>query len=680
MTPFRGISPVAAGPALQSALAGKYYAMRGGVVGLTNAERLSMRACVFVLTLAAAATLSPATTNFAQTPAAAPPIAAAPAKPDVRELYTKYEYRVPMRDGVKLFTSVYVPKAGAEKYPFLLRRSPYSCKPYGVDQYPDKLGPSDVLTKSGYIFVFQDVRGRWMSEGELVNMRPQITEKRGPTDFDESSDTFDTIEWLLKNVPGHNGRVGQWGVSYPGFYTSCGMIDAHPALVASSPQAPICDWFIGDDWHHHGAFQLTHAFNFMAEFGRPRPEPIRKNDFKFDHAMRDGYRFFLEMGPLKNADAKYFKGQVAFWNEVLQHPNYDEFWKSRNLRPHLKNIKPAVLTIGGWFDAENLFGALETYRAVERSSPGCANTIVMGPWVHGGWTKEDGASLGDITFATKTGEFYRDKIEFPFFEHYLKSKGDGRRPEAWMFQTGTNQWREYSKWPPQEAAARDFYLRAEGKLSAEAPTAAGVDAGYDEYLSDPRKPVPFMERIETAMSPEYMTADQRFASRRPDVLVYQTEVLETDLTVAGPIEVELHVATTGTDADWIVKVIDVCPDDLPDPKPNPRNVRLGGYQQLVRGDIFRGKYRESFETPKAFEPNKPTVVKFTLQDVCHVFRPGHRLMVQIQSSWFPLFDRNPQKFVDIYTADESDFQTATQRVFRSPQQSTRLRFQVVPQP
>jgi len=599
-------------------------------------------------------------------------------KLDIRELYTKYEYRVPMRDGTRLFTAVYVPKDASRKYPLLLKRSPYSCKPYGVDQYPDVLGPSKQLAKSGYIFVFQDVRGRWASEGELENMRPQITEKKTPQDVDESSDTYDTIEWLLKNVDGHNGRAGQWGVSYPGFYTSCGMIDAHPALKASSPQAPICDWFIGDDWHHHGAFQLTHAFNFMAEFGRPRPEPTKKIDYKFDHAMRDGYRFFLEMGPLKNADAKYFKGEVAYWNEVMKHGNYDDFWKSRNLRPHLKNIKPAVLTVGSWFDAENLFGALETYRSVEKSSPGCANTIVMGPWIHGGWGKDDGTTLGDISFASKTAEFYREKIEFPFFEHYLKEKGDGKRPEAWMFQTGTNQWREYDAWPPKESQLRELHFRRGGRLLGEAPTAVERDSGYDEYLSDPNRPVPFMERIETKMTPEYMTGDQRFASRRPDVLVYQTEVMEVDLDIAGPIEVELHVSTTGTDADWIVKVIDVFPDDLSDPSPNPRNVRLGGYQQLIRGDIFRGKFRESFEQPKPFEPNKPTVIKFTLQDVCHSFRPGHRLMVQVQSSWFPLFDRNPQKFVDIYTADEQDFQSATQRLYRSPDRASKIRFPVVP--
>jgi putative CocE/NonD family hydrolase len=616
--------------------------------------------------------VAPAATNTAATK-----------KFDVREHFTKYEFRVPMRDGVRLFTSVYVPKDASQKYPILLRRSPYSCKPYGVDQFPDRIGPSDQLAKSGYIFAFQDVRGRWMSEGELVDMRPHIVEKKTPQNVDESSDAYDTIEWLVKNVPGNNGNVGQWGVSYPGFYTSCGMIDAHPALKASSPQAPICDWFIGDDWHHHGALQLAHVFNFMANFGRPRPEPTKKFDFKFEHEMRDGYRFFLEMGPIKNAEINYFKGEVGFWNEVMQHGNYDDFWTARDLRPHLKNIRPAVMTVGGWFDAENLFGALETYRAVEKQSPGCANTLVMGPWIHGGWSREDGASLGDVTFAAKTSEFYLEKIELPFFEHALKGKGDGKRPEAWVFQTGTNQWREYDAWPPREATVRELYLQPRGRLSWEKPTGKadapnGNGAAYDEYLSDPRRPVPFQERTEIAMMPEYMSADQRFASRRPDVLVYQTDVLEQDLAVAGPIDVELHVSTTGSDADFVVKVIDVYPDDLPDPSPNPRNVRLGGYQQLLRADIFRGKFRESFATPKPFVSGEPTVVKFKLQDVCHVFRPGHRLMVQIQSSWFPLFDRNPQKFVDIYTADESDFQPATQRVYRAADRATHIGLSVLP--
>jgi putative CocE/NonD family hydrolase len=337
-----------------------------------------------------------------------------------------------------------------------------------------------------------------------------------------------------------------------------------------------------------------------------------------------------------------------------------------------------VLTVGGWFDAENLFGALETYRSVEKLSPGASNTIVMGPWVHGGWSGSDGASLGDATFAAKTGDFYRSKIEFPFFEFYLKDKGDGKRPEAWMFETGTNVWREYSAWPPQSAQPRDLFLREGGKLTQEPASTSDRDAGYDEFLSDPRRPVPYMERIETIMAPEYMTADQRFASRRPDVLVYQTELLEHDMTVAGPIEVELHVSTTGTDADWVVKVIDVYPDDLPDPNPNPRNVRLGGYQQLIRGDIFRGKFRDSFVQPKPFVPGEKAVVKFTLQDVNHVFRPGHRLMVQVQSSWFPLFDRNPQKFVDIYSAEDRDFQTAMHRVYRAPTSASKLRVTTLP--
>ena len=617
---------------------------------------------------------------FAMLLVASPLIAAEPTESDIiKENYTKYEQRVEMRDGIKLFTSIYVPKDATRTYPFLLTRTPYSCQPYGVDLYPTQLGPSPHFAKSGYIFVQQDVRGRWMSEGEHVNMRPHIARKDDPKTIDESTDTWDTIDWLVRNIPGNNGRVGQWGISYPGFYTSAGMIDAHPALRAASPQAPICDWFIGDDWHHNGALLLTHAFNFMSRFGRPRPEPVKKFDFKFDHGTPDGYRFFLNLGPVRNADTKYFRGDVAFWNEVLKHPNYDKFWQARNLRPHLKNIKPAVLTVGGWFDAENLFGALETYRSVEQLSPGCENTIVMGPWIHGGWSKQDGQTLGDVNFNAKTAEFYREKIQFPFFERYLKDGGESfRRPEAWMFQTGTNVWREFAAWPPAEAKGQNLYLQAHGKLAFAPPTKSEKDAEYDEYVSDPNRPVPFSERIDVGMLADYVTADQRFASRRTDVMVYESTVLTADLAVAGPMEVELFVSTTGTDSDWVVKLIDVYPEDLPDPTPNPKGVHFGGYQQLVRGDVFRGKFRESFEKPVPFEPGKPTTVRFTLPDICHVFRPGHRLMVQVQSSWFPLIDRNPQKFVDINTASEADFQKATQRVFHSAERASRIRLLTLP--
>lgn len=583
----------------------------------------------------------------------------------VKANYTKYEFKIPMRDGKKLFTAVYVPKEAKERYPIVMTRTPYSCKPYGVDQYRENLGPSELFGKAGYIFAYQDVRGRWMSEGEFVNMRPQLATKRGPTEIDESTDTYDTIEWLVKNVPQNSGKVGTVGISYPGFYTSAGMIDAHPALVACSPQAPICDWFIGDDWHHNGAFQLPHAFNFMASFGRPRPEPTKKFEYKFDHETPDGYDFFLRMGPLANADTRFFKGDVAFWNEVLSHPHYDDFWKKRNLRPHLKKIRPAVMTVGGWFDAENLFGALETYRSVENQSPGATNLLVMGPWVHGGWSKGDGSVLGHVPFNSKTAEYYREQIELPFFEHHLKGKGEAKHPEAWVFETGTNVWRQYDAWPPKTVQTKSLYLQAGGRLSTDLPTDKDLAAAHDEYPSNPAKPVPYYDKISIGMAAEYMTADQRHASRRPDVLVYTLDVQEQDLAIAGPIQVELFVSTTGADSDWVVKLIDVYPDDYPDPKENPSGVKMGGYQQLIRGDVLRGKYRQSFEKPEPFESGVPTPIKFTLPDTCHVFRPGHRLMIQVQSSWFPLIDRNPQTFVDIYTATESDFQKATQRVYRT---------------
>jgi putative CocE/NonD family hydrolase len=591
--------------------------------------------------------------------------AAAQGLEQVKAAYTKYEYRIPMRDGKKLFTAVYVPKDQSKKYPILLTRTPYSVGPYGVDRYKASLGPSPLFGKAGYIFAYQDVRGRWMSEGEFVNMRPYIPDKKGARDIDESSDTWDTIDYLIKHVPSHNGRVGQWGISYPGFYTAAGMIDAHPALKASSPQAPVTDWFVGDDWHHNGALFLPHMFNFMASFGRPRTGPTKKFNHPFDHETPDGYQFFLRMGPLANANARYFKGDVAFWSEAMRHGTYDEFWQSRNLRQHLNKIRPAVMTVGGWFDAENLFGALETYKKVEASSQGPCNILVMGPWLHGGWSGGDGESLGDVHFNSKTSVFYRENIEFPFFEFYLKGAGEFKHPEAWVFETGTNQWRQYDAWPPKTARRRALYLRPGGRLGWRAPANASGEEDHDEYVSDPAKPVPYLDKVAIGMSPEYMVADQRSAGRRPDVLVYQTDELTEDVTIAGPIKVDLHVSTTGTDSDWIVKLIDVYPDDYPDPNPNPAGVRMGGYQQLVRGDVMRGKFRNSLEKPEAFTPGKPAAVSFTLQDTCHTFRTGHRIMVQVQSSWFPLVDRNPQTFVDIYQAKESDFRKATQRVYHS---------------
>lgn len=626
----------------------------------------------------------------------------------VKAHYTKYEYRIPMRDGKRLFTAVYVPKDDSQSYPLMLSRTPYSLRPYGVDQYRGNLGPSPLFGKEGYIFVYQDVRGRWMSEGEFVNMRPQRPRKNGSNEIDESTDTWDTVDWLVGHIPNNNGKVGIWGISYPGFYTAAGIIDAHPAIKAASPQAPVIDWFAGDDWHHNGAFFLAHMFNFQSRQGRPRPEPTKDFSFDFDYGTPDGYQFFLNLGPLPNVNKRYFKNEVAFWNETMRHGTYDDFWQSRNLRPHLKNIRPAVMTVGGWFDAENLFGALEAYKKIEANSPEATNVLVMGPWRHGGWARGDGDSFGDVPFNAKTSEFFRKEIEFPFFQYHLKGKGKPAYPEAWVFETGTNQWRKYDVWPPKQARQRSLYFRSGRKLAFNPPTGnanpqrrqgqpgtvgnggrggnRGAASGgssvapmaFDEYLSDPAKPVPYMNVVDTGMVAEYLVADQRFAARRPDVLVFQTGVLEEDVTIAGPVEADLFVSTTGTDSDWIVKLIDVYPDDYPDPKPNPKEIRMGGYQQLVRGDVMRGKFRNSLEQPAPFTPGRPTRVRFTLPDTYHAFRTGHRIMVQMQSTWFPLVDRNPQKFTDIYNADESDFQKATQRVYRSPDMSSKLTVRVLP--
>jgi putative CocE/NonD family hydrolase len=582
----------------------------------------------------------------------------------IRAHYTKYEHRIPMRDGKRLFTSVYVPKDMSQKYPIMLDRTPYNVAPYGVDAYKTALGPSEKFAKEGFIFVYQDVRGRYMSEGEFIDMRPQIPNKRGPQDVDESSDTYDTIDWLVKNVPGNNGNVGIWGISYPGFYTAAGIIDAHPALKAASPQAPITDWFVGDDFHHNGALYLPHAYRFFSGLGHPRPEPVKAVVTAPAAASGpDAYGFFLSAGPLTTIEEKYFKRDVAFWTQMMQHGTYDEFWQARDLRRHLKNIKPAVMTVGGWFDAEDLFGALNTYQSIEKSSPGAHNTLVMGPWFHGGWSRSDGDSLGFVRFGSKTGEFYRDQIEFPFFNHWLKGKDDPKLPEAFVFETGTNQWRREDAWPPKDSRPKTLYLQAGGKLSFDPPTETG--AAFDEYVSDPNKPVPYIAGQSPGMTREHMVEDQRFASTRTDVLTYQTDELADDVVFAGPLTPSLYVSTSGTDSDWVVKVIDVYPEDYPDPNPNPAGIHMGGFQQLVRGEIFRGKFRNSFSKPEPFTPGKMEKIEYAMPDIDHAFRKGHRIMIQIQSSWFPLADRNPQKFLDINTAKAVDFVKATQHVYRS---------------
>jgi uncharacterized protein len=613
----------------------------------------------------------------------------APPEFDVSAHYTKYEYSIKMRDGVHLFTAVYVPKDTSHTYPFLINRTPYSVGPYGVDQYPNRLGPSPDFETAGYIFVFQDVRGRFMSEGTFVEMTPHIDNKKSNKDIDDSSDLYDTLEWLLKNVPNNNGNAGIWGISYPGFYTSSSIIDTHPALKAASPQAPITDLYMNDDAYHNGAFMLAANFGFYAFFTPQKNPELPKPEVPFDYGTPDGYEFYLNAGPIANL-SNYLGSNGFLWDDQVKHDTYDDYWQVRNLEPHLKNIHCAVLTVGGWFDAEDLQGPFKTYHAIEKNNPGIFNALVVGPWVHGGWSRYEGNHLGRVNFASNTGDYYRKNILFPFFEQHLKGSGDAKLPEAYVFETGTNVWRQYSAWPPKNVAARTLYFHGNGGLSFDPPA---TDApGFDEYVSDPSKPVPFVAYATQDAPQEYMLSDQRFASSRTDVLTYETGVLQEDVTIAGPISPKLFVSTSGTDSDWDVKLIDVYPPDYPQSKldvlkPEDRDkpptdvglpeFNMGGYQQLVRGEPFRGKFRHSFEKPEPFIPGKVEEVDFSMPDVNHTFRRGHRIMVQVQSSWFPLTDRNPQSFVKIPDAKPSDFVKATERVYRAKGQESGLVVQVL---
>lgn len=595
----------------------------------------------------------------------------------VRAHYRKQEVRIPMRDGASLFTAIYLPRDARAPVPILYKRTPYSVSPYGPDRYPEALGPSRTLMERGYVFVVQDVRGCFMSEGQFVDMRPHEPHKQG-TRVDESSDTHDTIEWLLANVEGHNGRVGMWGISYPGFYAAAGMIDAHPALRAVSPQAPIADWYF-DDFHHHGAFFLPHAFNFFARFGRPRPGLREQWDERFDHGTPDGYAFFLGLGPLSNANARYLHHEVPFWDDLTEHPDYDEFWRARNLLPHLRHVAPAVMTVGGWFDAEDLYGPLAIYRSIEASNPDTFNVLVMGPWDHGGWARTEGDHLGHVDFEGEHSAFYQEQLEAKFFEHYLRGEGEGPAPlpEATVFETGANHWRSFDRWPP-AGTSRSLWLGPEHRLLDAAPAERRA---FDAFISDPARPVPFTEAVAVGMTREYMTDDQRFAARRPDVLTWVGEPLSEPLTLAGPLTAELWVSTDRGDADWVVKLVDVFPDDAPDHAFLPEDHHMGGYQMMVRSEVMRGRYREGYVTPRPFVPNRPTRVRIPLQDVLHTFEPGHRVMIQVQSTWFPLVDRNPQTWVDnIFEAKADDFVSATHRVFRDAKHPSRVEVTVIPTP
>ncbi len=589
--------------------------------------------------------------------------------------YVKREVQIPMRDGVTLFTSIYLPRdrSASKTYPILMNRTPYSVGPYGEDKLRQTLGPSTELMRDGYIFVYQDVRGRFMSQGEFVNMTPHkgAARKAGATDAtDESTDTFDTIEWLLKNLDGHNGRVGQWGISYPGFYAAAGMIDAHPALIAVSPQAPIADWYF-DDFHHHGTFWLPHAFNFLATFGRKREGPTTSWGPRFDHKTADGYAFFMRLGSLANANVRYFHDEIGFWNDIVAHPDYDSFWEERNLLPHLDHVAPAVLTVGGWFDAEDLYGPLQIYRAIERKQGAGFNGFVMGPWPHGGWARGDGDALGNVNFGSATSAYYRLEVEREFFEHFLKDKPT-KRPvaEATVFETGVNRWHHLDVWPPKGTHAEALYLGPKGTLAWDAAVASG---GFDEFISDPAKPVPFTEDVEVGMTRPYMTDDQRGNARRPDVLTFVSPPLDKAVTLAGPLTADLWVSTSQGDADWIVKLIDIYPEQAPDHEGMDRGKHMSEFHMLVRSEAFRGRYRESYAKPKPFVRDQPTKVRVPLQDVLHTFQPGHRIAIQIQSSWFPLIDRNPQRWVaNIFAAKDEDFVAAKHRVYHSSRYPTRI--------
>jgi putative CocE/NonD family hydrolase len=577
--------------------------------------------------------------------------------------YTKKEVYIPVRDGIKLFTSIYLPKDKTEKHPILITRTPYSCAPYGEDKLSARYYRSHYFQyiKENYIIVVQDVRGRWMSEGDFMDVRPYNPSKKN-NDIDEASDTYDTIDWLVKNLDSNNGNVGVFGISYPGFYSTMAALSKHPALKAVSPQAPVTDWFIGDDFHHNGAFMLMDGFAFYSGFGKPRPKPTTVGPEGFKMPTNDNYDFYLRTGALSNF-SKLMGDSIAFWKDLMNHPNYDAWWKARNDRNFVQDILPttSTLVVGGLFDAEDAFGAQNLYKAIEAKTKN-NNKLVLGPWYHGQWASTDGTHLGNVQFESNTAEWYAQNIEVPYFNYYLKGKGSiDKIEEATIFFSGENQWHQFAQWPPADYKPVNLYLQASQKLSFTGQLTKKVS--FDEYVSDPAKPVPYTEDVHTHRTREYMDDDQRFAARRPDVLVYETEALDNDVTLAGPVVADLMVSISSTDADFVVKLIDVFPNDFH--YTNNDKYVMTGYQMLVRGEVFRGRFRKSFEKPEAFVPNAPTQVKYTLPDVAHTFKKGHKIMIQVQSSWFPIVDRNPQQFIDIYHAKNEDFIKSNIKIFHN---------------
>jgi putative CocE/NonD family hydrolase len=583
--------------------------------------------------------------------------------------YTKHVYMVPMRDGVKLYTQVYMPRDKSKQYPILYKREWYGVQNYGPE-YRRRLHPNELFVKEGFIFVYQDIRGRFMSEGNFEVLRPYIENKTSNKDIDESTDAYDTVDWLLENLEGHNGMIGIYGGSYSGWATLMAALEPHPAVKAVLAAASPADWWMGDDLHHNGAFRLMYAYSWVGRDAWPRQDGPNSNQASLPvYTTNDGYQFFLDIGPIKNVNEEYFHYENPTWNEYMKHGDYDNFWKERNLLQHLNKIKIPVLNVAGWFDAEDYRGPLMIYETIEKNDTNKLNSVVIGPWNHGGWNSMD-ESLGDINFESNASEFYQKEIEFPFFKQYLKNGNKQDLPEAYVFQTGENKWKKLNTWPPTKALDKKIYIEDHGSLTFE-PEYPDENQPYDEFLSDPNKPVPWSMSIQTQQGSLWMIADQRFAANRPDVLVYKTKSLEEDITIAGPIIAHLSISSTGTDADWIVKVIDVYPSDagkLP-----------GDYQMLLAGDVFRSKYRNSFENPEALVPNQITEIEFNLFDKFHTFRKGHRIMVQIQSTWFPVIDRNPQVFCNIYEADKNDFHKAFNRVYHSGKDKSYLIFKIFDQ-
>jgi len=569
----------------------------------------------------------------------------------IKRHYTKAEYMIPMRDGVKLYTAVYTPKDTSRQYPIMLNRTCYSAGPYGLDKYPSSLGPSPEFVRSGFIFVYQDVRGKYQSQGSWTEITPFITHKTG-NQHDEASDTYDAVEWLIHHAPHNNGKVGVWGISYPGFFATNAALCGHPAIKAVSPQAPVTNWFLGDDTHHNGAFFLMDEVGFDYWFAGSTNGPNKNKLPKLELPIQNAYDFYLKLGPVSQVNALYYHHKVPFWDTVLMHPNYDSWWQARDIRAHMRNIKPATLLVGGWYDAEDLWGTLETYKTIEKNNPGNTNNLIMGPWNHGGWAGRDMDHLGDITFNGNTSRWFQKNIEFPFFLHYLKNGPAVKLPEALLYDVGLNRWNQFDAWPAKSAKPIRFYFNADKKLSA---TPGGANEDYAVYHSDPASPVPYQGGVRKSRGITYMIDDQRFAGKRKDVLSFSTPILSKNTTLAGPVRAHLNVSISSTDADFVVKIIDVYPDSA--------KGKMSGYQALVRAEIMRGKYRKSFKEPLAFTPGKITEVDYTLPDLLYTFKKGHRIMVQVQSSWFPLVDRNPQVFEDIYKAKASDFVPSAIRLY-----------------